>query len=156
MSGYLLEGMTMHRYSALAVGLVVMLAVNAAHAQDPTVADSIGQNGVRNLSISGGKLVLSSAAHPGPASMPNGAYESDAKTVIVFLDGRITRVEYATGTISQVASMRLQNGRVMLMPPVTALMQISAFPLPSGTFTMRNGSAFLKVVSGRPAEFSLQ
>lgn len=128
----------------------LMGALNASLAQEPS---SAGPNEVTEVSIKSGKLALSSAANPGPVFLPDGAYMNDASTTIVIVHGRIVRVEYGSGTAVQVASIRLTNERVMLTPPVTALMQVQPIPLPSGIFRSKDGSSSLKVVSARPTEF---
>lgn len=141
----------MNRMLAIAVGGGIA-ALNVLGAQD-SAADSTAPNQVTAVSIRSGKLALSSAANPGPVFLPDGAYRNDANTVIVILDGRIIRVEYGSGTVTQVASSRVQRGRVMLTPPVTALMSVSPFPLPGGTFTHQDGAAWVKIVSAMPTEF---
>jgi hypothetical protein len=134
----------------------VVVGVNTSVAQSPAPGDSAGPNEVTAVSIKSGKLALSSAANPGPVFLPDGAYTNTGNTVIVVLDGRIIRVEYGSGSISQVASMRVQNQRVMLTPPVVALMSVSPFPLPSGTFTTQDGAHWFKVMSARPIEFVIR
>ena|SRR5688572_28283602 len=143
----------MIRLPGIAAALV-MLAVNALPAQMTASADSTAPDEVTRVSIKSGKLALSSAANPGPVFLADGAYTNESNTVIVVLDGRITRVEYGSGKVIQVASVHLQRERVMLMPQVTALMSVSPVPLPSGRFTSEN-SVKLTVVSGRPTEFTL-
>jgi hypothetical protein len=147
--------MKMNRMLGLSAACFV-IAVNAPHAQSPVLTDSAGPNEVTTVSIKSGKLALSSAANPGPVFLADGAYKNESNTVIVILDGRIVRIEYGSGTIARVASIRLHDERVMLTPMVSALMQVTPFPLPSGTFTSQDGALWLKVVSGRPAEFTVR
>ena len=138
------------------LGLVatgILVAVNAPRAQSPAPEDSTASNEVTAVTIASGKLALSLKGEPGPVFLADGVYTNESKTVIVVLDGRITRIEYASGTVTRVASIRLQDQRVILTPPVTALMPVSPSPLPSGTFTSQDG-AILRVVSGRPTEFA--
>ena len=144
----------MIRMLGLAAACVVV-AVNAPRAQTPAPADTAPME-VTEVSIKSGKLPLSSATNPGPVFFADGAYTNEIKTVIVVQGGRIIRVEYASGTVSRVASIRLQNQRVMLKPPVTALVPVSPFPLPSGTFTTQDGAHSFKVVSGRPTELTVR
>ena len=134
----------------------IVVAMNASGAQTPAPADSLRPNEVTAVSIKSGKLALSSSANPGPVFLADGAYKNESNTIIVIVDGRVIRVEYGSGTVSRVASMRVQNERVMLTPPVIALMSVSPFPLPSGTFTSHDGGHWFKVMSGRPTEFSIR
>ena len=138
------------------VAVLLMVALHAPEAQTSAPADSTRPNDVTAVSIKSGRLALSSTSNPGPAYLPDGAYSNGSGTVLVLLDGRIIRVEYGSGSVSQVASMRIQRDRVMLTPPVTALMSVSPFPLPSGTFTSQDGAHVLTVLSGRPTEFIIQ
>lgn len=133
----------------------VMLAVSVLPAQTPASAESTGPNEVTAVSIKSGKLALSSAANPGPVFLTDGVYTDEGNAVIVVLDGRISRVEYASGKLIQVASIHRQRERIMLVPQVSALMSVSPFPLPSGRFTSDNGVT-LTVVAGRPTEFTLR
>ena len=132
----------------------LMVALNATNAQTPAPADT-APNAVTAVSIKSGKLALSSAANPGPVFLPDGAYTNESNTTIVFLDGRILRVEHGSGTVDQVGSVRIQRDRVMLTPSVRALMAVSPFALPSGTFRNQEGNSWFKVVSGKPTEFGL-
>lgn len=133
----------------------LIIAVNATESQESAPPSDTLSHEVTDVSIKSGKLALSSAANPGSVFLADGAYKNDSDTFIIVVDGRIIRIEYGTGTVSQVATIRLQrDDRVMLTPPVTALMQVTPFPLPSGTFRSQHG-ALLKVSSGRPVEFTL-
>ena len=136
--------------------LLLLVVAVALGAQTTPAAYSARPNDVTAVSIKSGRLALSSASNPGPVYLPDGAYSNGSGTVLVLLDGRIIRVEYGAGTVSQVASMRYQRDRVMLTPPVTALMSVSPFPLPSGTFTSQDGAHVVTVMSGRPTEFIIQ
>jgi hypothetical protein len=148
------RGMNMMRMAGLAAAFVVA-AMHATQAQAAAAADSVGPNGVTAVAIKSGRLTLSSAANPGPVVLPDGAYKGDGGTTLVILDGRLTRVEYASGTVVDVASVRVRDQRVIVTPGTTALVQVTPFPLPSGTFANQNGGASIKVVSGRPTEFSM-
>jgi len=130
----------------------LLAAFHVSLAQEPAPADSSAFDVVTSVSIKSGRLALATAGVSEPMYLPDGAYRSDTKTVLVILDGRISRVEYASGTITPVASARMERGRVMLTPPVGALMQVTPFPLPTGTFTNEDASVTLKVVSGQPRE----
>jgi hypothetical protein len=132
----------------------LLVALNVTGAQTPAPSDT-APNAVTAVSIKSGKLALSSAANPGPVFLPDGAYTNESNTTIVFLDGRILRVEHGSGTVDQVGSVRIQRDRVMLTPSVRALMAVSPFALPSGTFRSQDGNTWFKVESGRPTEFAL-
>lgn len=144
----------MHRIGGIALACV-MVFVNAAGAQDNADSARVaGPHDVISLKIKSGRLALSSASNPGPVFLSDGAYTNDAGIVISILDGRIVSVGYPSGRVDEVASISIQRDRVMLMPPVVALMQVSPFPLPSGTFTTPSGARF-RVLSARPTEFTL-
>ena len=136
-----------------AAGLLVV--VNATHAQVPASADTMPPDGVTAVSVKSGRLALSSAANPGPVFLPDGAYTNESNTTLVILDGRIMRVEYGSGTVAQVGSIRMQKDKVMLTPSVRALVSVSPFVLPSGTFRTQDGSSWFRVESGRPVEFTI-
>lgn len=136
--------------------LLILVVADALGAQTTPAADSARPNDVTAVSIKSGRLALSSASNPGPVFLPDGAYSNGSGTVLVLLDGRIIRVEYGSGNVSQVASMRVQRDKVMLTPPVSALMSVSPFQLPSGTFTSQDGAHALTVMSGRPTAFVIQ
>jgi hypothetical protein len=131
------------------------IAAHSAYGQPPASADSSASNEVTAVSIKSGKLALSSTANPGPVFLADGAYANEQNTVIVVLHGRIVRIEYASGTVTQVASIRMQKERVMLTPPVVALMAVSPFPLPSGMFRSQDGVSSLRVVGGSPTAFTV-
>ena len=139
-------------------GIAAALFMFAASmgAQTPEAVDSTRPNDVTAMSIKSGRLALSSTANPGPVYLPDGAYKNGSGTVLVLLDGRIIRIEYGAGRVSPVASTRIQRRQVMLTPPVTALMSVSPFPLPSGTFTSEDGGSVITVMSGRPTEFTIR
>lgn len=145
----------MMRLFALAAATVVVVA-HTSGAQAPAPIDSTGPQEVTAVSVKSGRLALSSAARPGPVFLPDGAYSNESNTVIVVLSGRIIRVEYGSDAVRQVASTRLQRQQVMLTPPVSALMSVSPFVLPSGTFRSQDGANSFKVMSGRPVEFTFR
>jgi hypothetical protein len=145
----------MKKVRMLGLSVISMIAaLNAAQAQTDTTQPK-GPDEVTAVSVKSGKLALSSTANPGPVFLPDGAYTNENNTVVVILDGKIMRVEYGSGSVTVVGSMRMQKEKVMLTPSVRALMSVTPFPLPSGTFTSKDGSASFTVFSGRPTEFTL-
>jgi hypothetical protein len=140
------------RSSAVALAL----AMNAATAQTAAPADSASPNDVRAVSIKSGRILLSSAANPGPVVLADGAYASSGGTVIVIVDGKIARVEGSSGKVTLVGSSRMNRQRVMLTPVVGALIvAVTPFALPSGTFRATDRVTFFRVVDGRVMEFTL-
>ena len=124
-------------------------------APDTTTKDPSTQNVVTGFSIRSGKLAVSSAANPGPVFLPDGTYANAANTIIVVVDGLITRIQESWGGIIEVASIRLNRQRgVRLIPSTNALMTVSDLPLPSGRFKTEDGKNSFTIVAGRPTEFS--
>lgn len=141
---------------------LVAAAASAAHAQAPLPAaapamlDSSTQNVVTEFSVRSGKIALSSAANPGPAYLPDGTYTSENNTIIVILEGRIVRLQRSTGEITEISSVRVNRLHgIMLTPSTNALMAVSDFTLPSGTFKSEDGRSSITVVAGRPTAFTL-
>lgn len=141
----------------------VLLAATAgsAYAQSPAPAapeavDSAAQNVVTTFSIRSGRLQLSSAAHPKPVRLPDGTYTDDINTVIVIVDGAISRIQSSSGTITDISSTRLSRQRVvMLMPSTNALMAVTEITLPSGLFKSDDGKSSLTIMAGRPVAFTI-
>lgn len=143
------------------VVLISAMAYLPASAQDTAPAaaadttDPAARNIVTSYSVKSGKLMLSSASNPGPVQMPDGTYSNESGTVIVFLDGTITRVQRAE-RITEITNVRLNRQKTVLLTPSTnALMSVSDMNLPSGTFKTEDGKYWLRVVIGRPAEFGI-
>jgi hypothetical protein len=137
-------------------------AASAAYAQEPLPAaapaalDSSTRNVVTAFSVRSGKIALSSAANPGPASLPDGTYTNENNTIIVILDGRIVRIQTSSGAITEISSARVTRLHgIMLTPSTNALMAVSEITLPSGTFKSEDGASSVTVVAGRPTAFTL-
>jgi hypothetical protein len=125
-------------------------------AADTTVQDSAALNAVKDFSIRSGKLVLSSAANPGPVHLPDGTYSDESNTAIVIRDGKIARIQQASGDLIEVSVVRLNRRGVITVTPYTnALMAVSDMPLPTGTFKSDDGVSSIRIVLGRPTAFTL-
>ena len=123
---------------------------------DTTVQDSASLNAVKDFSIRSGKLVLSSAANPGPVYLPDGTYSDESNTAIVIRDGKIARIQQASGDLIEVSAVRLnRRGVVTVTPSTNALMAVSDMPLPTGTFKSDDGASSIRIVLGRPTAFTL-
>jgi hypothetical protein len=123
---------------------------------DTTVQDSAALNAVKDFSIRSGKLVLSSAANPGPVHLPDGTYSDESNTAIVIRDGKIARIQQASGDLIEVSVVRLNRRGVITVTPYTnALMAVSDMPLPTGTFKSDDGVSSIRIVLGRPTAFTL-
>ena len=97
-----------------------------AAAPDSIVQDSAALNAVKDFSIRSGKLVLSSAANPGPVYLPDGTYSDESNTAIVIRDGRIARIQQASGDLIEVSAVRLnRRGVITVTPSTNALMAVS-------------------------------
>lgn len=136
--------------------IVSIVAASGASAQDSTSVDAAMKNVVTTFSVKSGKLVLSSAANPGKSHLPDGTYTSEDGSIMVIVDGRITRFQRGSGEIVEIANVRLTRlGLVALTPSTNALMAVSDFNLPSGTYKSEDGLSSLSVVAGRPTLFTL-
>ena len=142
------------------VALLLAFAGSAVSAQaqppaapDTTAADA---NAVTAYAIRSGKLMLSSKANPKPVALPDGVYKNQSDLVLAILNGRVTRLGESTGELTEIASMRLNKDRlVKLTPSTNALMTVTDITLPSGTFTSEDGRSSVKIVFGRPTEFTI-
>lgn len=138
--------------------LVITASLAAGQTQSPPPSDTLAGNldSVTAYSLRSGKLMLSSKANPKPVTMPDGAYTNEADVIIVFLDGRVTRVQESTDRITEIASARLNRNRLVTLTPSTnALMAVSEIILPSGTFTSEDRRSSVTIVFGRPTAFTL-
>jgi hypothetical protein len=100
--------------------------------------------------------MLSSKANPKPTALPDGTYTNDSDLIIVFLDGRVSRIQESTDKLTEIGSMRLsRQQRVTLTPSTSALMAVTEFTLPSGLFKSVDGSTSVTIVNGRPIAFTL-
>lgn len=134
--------------------IVSIVAASGAWAQDSTSVDSAMRNVVTSFSVKSGKLVLSSAANPGKSNLPDGTYTSDDASIMVIVDGRITRFQRGSGEIVEIQNVRVTRlGLISLTPSTNALMAVSDFNLPSGTYKSEDGRSSLTVVVGRPTMF---
>jgi hypothetical protein len=123
---------------------------------DSIVQDSAALNAVKDFSIRSGKLVLSSAANPGPVYLPDGTYSDESNTAIVIRDGRIARIQQASGDLIEVSAVRLnRRGVITVTPSTNALMAVSDMPLPTGTFKSDDGVSSIRIVLGRPTAFTI-
>ncbi len=136
--------------------IISVVAASGAFAQDSTSVDSASKNVVTAFSVKSGKLVLSSAANPGKSYLPDGTYSTDDGAVLVIVEGRITRLQRSGGEIVEISNVRLTRlGLVALTPSTNALMAVSDFNLPSGTYKSDDGVSSLSVVAGRPTAFTI-
>ena len=141
----------------------LLLAFNAGNvsAQEssyalPDTAAAEDPNAVTTYSVRSGKLMVSSKANPKPTTLPDGTYTNQSDLIIVILNGRVTRIQESTDRITEIASMRLNRQRlVVLMPSTNALMAVGEVMLPSGTFRSEDGQSSVTIVYGRPAAFTL-
>ena len=123
---------------------------------DSAIAGLAAQNAVTAVSIKSGRLVLSSAANPGKTLVPDGTYTNELNTIIVIVNGRIARVQESSGSIVEVESIsQSRQGVIRVVPSTNALMAVSERPLPSGTFRSEDGQSSIKIVFGRPTEFTI-
>jgi hypothetical protein len=144
------------------VAILVVASAGEASAQAPAPAPAAADsavtepNAVTTYAIRSGRLMLSSKANPKPTPMPDGTYTNQADLILVFLDGRVTRVQESTDRIMEIASMHLNRQKlVKLMLSTNALMAVSEMTLPSGTFKSHDGLSSVTIVFGRPTEFIL-
>ena len=127
-----------------------------AAAPDSIVQDSASLNAVKDFSIRSGKLVLSSAANPGPVYLPDGTYSDESNTAIVIRDGRIARIQQASGDLIEVSAVRLnRRGVITVTPSTNALMAVSDMPLPTGNFNSDDGVSSIRILLGRPTAFTI-
>jgi hypothetical protein len=149
----------MIRTLPLAVTLLVITAsIAPAQTEAPAMPDTAlaNRDSVTAYAIRSGRLMLSSKANPKPVALPDGAYTNEAGVIIVFVNGRITRVQETTDKITEIGSARLNKNRLVTVTPSTnALMAVSEFILPSGTFTSEDRRSSVTIVFGRPTAFSL-
>ena len=137
--------------------IISIVAASGAFAQDSTPLDSAMRNVVTAFSVKSGKLVLSSAANPGKSYLPDGTYSTEDGAILAIVDGRISRFQRATGEIVEISNVRVTRlGLVALTPSTNALMAVSDFNLPSGTYKSEDGKSSLTVVAGRPTAFVLR
>ena len=141
------------------VAILLASTASAVSAQAPAPASAdtttADPDAVTAYSVRSGKLILSSRANPKQAPLRDGTYTNQSGVIIVVVDGRVTRIQESTGGITEIASMRLNRKQLITVTPSTnALMAVSDFPLPSGTFTSEDGSS-VKIVLGRPTAFTL-
>lgn len=142
------------------VATLLAFTASAVSAQTPSPAspDTTVQdpNAVTAFAVRSGKLMLSSAANPKPTTLPDGAYTNDSELIIVFVDGRVTRVQESTDKITEIGSMRVsRQQRVTLTPSTSALMAVTEFTLPSGLFKSADGRSTVTIVNGKPIAFTL-
>src|SRR5512141_187337 len=146
------------------IAFLAAITATAASAQTPspvaapdtTVQASAALNAVKNFSIHSGQLVLSSAANPGPVYLPDGTYTDESSTAIVIRDGRIARIQQASGDLIEVSAVRLnRRGVITVTPSTNALMAVSDMPLPTGTFKSDDGVSSIRIVLGRPTAFTI-
>ena len=136
--------------------IISVVAASGAWAQDSTSVDSAMRNVVTTFSVKSGKLVLSSAANPGKSNLPDGTYTSDDASIMVIVDGRITRFQRGSGETVEIQNVRVTRlGLIALTPSTNALMAVSDFNLPSGTYKSEDGRSSLTVVAGRPTAFTI-
>lgn len=136
--------------------MISIVAASGVSAQDSTSVDSAMRNVVTSFLVKSGKLVLSSAANPGKSNLPDGTYTSDDGSIMVIVDGRITRFQRGSGEIVEIANVRTTRlGLVALTPSTNALMAVSDFNLPSGTYKSEDGRSSLTVIAGRPTAFTI-
>lgn len=140
----------------------MIVSASAAYAQTSSpaaaadIAGSSIQNVVTTFSVRSGKIALSSAAHPEPAYLPDGTYTNESNTIIVILNGVIARIQTSSGEITEIASVRMNRQRVIVLTPSTnALMQVTDIKLPSGTFKSEDERSSITVLAGRPTAFTL-
>lgn len=142
--------------AAITATAVSAQSQSSAAVPDSTVQDSAALNAVKDFSIRSGKLVLSSAANPGPVHLPDGTYSDESNTAIVIRDGKIARIQQASGDLIEVSVVRLNRRGVITVTPYTnALMAVSDMPLPTGTFKSDDGVSSIRIVLGRPTAFTL-
>jgi hypothetical protein len=137
-----------------------VLTASASLAQTDSLAppDTVTGNrdSVTAYSIRSGRLMLSNRANTKPVALPDGAYTNEAGVIIVFVNGRVSRVQESTDKITEIASARLNRNRmVTLTPSTSALMAVSEVILPSGTFTSDDRRTSVTIVFGRPTAFRL-
>jgi len=142
------------------VAILLAFTASGVSAQTPSPAspDTTTQdpNAVTGFSVRSGRLMLSSNANPKPTALPDGTYTNDADMIIVFVDGRVQRIQESTDKIIEVGSMRVsRQQRVTLTPSTSALMAVTDFTLPSGLFKSGDGLSSVTIVNGRPIAFSL-
>lgn len=142
--------------AALTASALSAQTASPAAAPDSIIQDSAALNAVKDFSIRSGKLVLSSAANPGPAYLPDGTYSDESNTAIVIRDGRIARIQQASGDLIEVSAVRLnRRGVITVTPSTNALMAVSDMPLPTGTFKSDDGVSSIRIVLGRPTAFTI-
>lgn len=142
------------------VALLFVFTASATYAQAPSVAPpdtvAVDPDSVTTYSLRSGKLMLSSKTNPKPVTLPDGTYTNQSELILVFANGRVTRMQESTGQITEIASMHLNRQRLVRLTPATnALMAVSDLPLPSGTFTSADGRSSVTIVFGRPTAFTL-
>lgn len=143
------------------VAIFLGLTASAVSAQTPAPAspDTTAEdaNVVTAYSVRSGKLMLSSKANPKPTTLPDGAYTNQSELTIVIVDGRITRLQEGTERITEIGSMRLSRQRLVTLTESTSALMVSATErtLPSGTFKSEDGRSSVKIVFGRPTEFTI-
>ena len=143
-------------YSAISATAVSAQTPALVPPPDSAIASLTAQNSVTAVSIKSGRLVLSSAANPGKTLVPDGTYTNELNTIIVIADGRIARIQESSGAIMEVESIRQsRQGVIRVVPSTNALMAVSERPLPSGTFRTEDGQSSIKIVFGRPTEFTI-
>ena len=145
-------------FRLVAILLVFIASGVSAQTLEPASPDTTSgdPNTVTAYSVRSGKLMLSSRANPKPVTLPDGAYTNQSELTIVFLNGRITRMQEGTDKITEIAAMRLNRDRIVRLTPSTnALMMVNDFTLPSGTFKSEDGLTSVKIVFGRPTAFTL-
>jgi len=142
------------------IALLTALSATAVSAQTPGSAqDSAGPGSpttVTSFSIKSGKLLLASAGNPKGVTLPDGTYTNESQTILVIINGSITRVQQSTGEIVEIASARVtRQNQIRLTPSTNALMAVSEMPMPSGTFTSDDGHSSFTILLGRPTAFTL-
>lgn len=146
----------MLRFAAVALAFTAssLSAQEAASAPGDTATED--PHAVTAYSIRSGKLMVSSKANPKPTALPDGTYMNEAGVILVFVNGRVTRVQETTDRITEIASMRLNRQRLVILTQSTnALMAVIEVMLPSGTFRAENGNSSVTIVYGRPAAFTI-
>lgn len=144
------------RFAAFFLVATANAAMAQTEATAPTDTAAVNRDSVTAYSIKSGRLMLASKAYPKPVTLPDGAYTNEADVIIVFVNGRVTRIQESTDKITEIASARLnRNKLVTLTPSTNALMAVSEVILPSGTFTSEDRRTSVTVVFGRPTAFTL-
>lgn len=142
--------------------VLVLVCASGAYGQtsSPAASTDVPGNSTQNVvtayAVKSGKIALSSAANPKPVFLPDGTYTNESGTILVILEGVLTRLQQSTGEITEINSVRKTRQDVIVLTPSTnALMQVTDIKLPSGTFRSEDGRSSITVVAGRPTAFTI-